>query len=152
MGLMDTVLGDLMERTMFISQKEIWFYVFSDMKFKTKVLDFVRIDQLFEQGVNEDDQVIGTYSIITETVYNPEKVAGTHYTLKDTGDFYKSFMMQVLPDGIIINADGIKEDGTDLLEKFTNKILGLTDESKIKLIKELKEKYYTESLRLLRGY
>jgi hypothetical protein len=152
MGLMDTVLGDLMERTMFISQKEIWFYVFSDMKFKTKVLDFVRIDQLFEQGVNEDDQVIGTYSIITETVYNPEKVAGTHYTLKDTGDFYKSFMMQVLPDGIIINADGIKDDGTDLLERFTNKILGLTDESKIKLIKELKEKYYTESLRLLRGY
>ena len=149
---MDTVLGDLMERTMFISQKEIWFYVFSDMKFKTKVLDFVRIDQLFEQGVNEDDQVIGTYSIITETVYNPEKVAGTPYTLKDTGDFYKSFMMQVLPDGIIINADGIKDDGTDLLERFTNKILGLTDESKIKLIKELKEKYYTESLRLLRGY
>ena len=149
---MDTVLGDLMERTMFISQKEIWFYVFSDMKFKTKVLDFVRIDQLFEQGVNEDDQVIGTYSIITETVYNPEKVAGTHYTLKDTGDFYKSFMMEVLPDGIIINADGIKDDGTDLLERFTNKILGLTDESKIKLIKELKEKYYTESLRLLRGY
>jgi hypothetical protein len=61
-------------------------------------------------------------------------------------------MMQVLPDGIIINADGIKDDGTDLLERFTNKILGLTDESKIKLIKELKEKYYTESLRLLRGY
>ena len=149
---MDTVLGDLMERTMAVSQREIWFYVFSDMKFKTKVLDFIRIDQLFEQGVNEDDKVIGTYSIITETVYNPAKVAGTHYTLKDTGDFYKSFMMQVLPDGIIINADGIKDDGTDLLERFTNKILGLTDESKIKLIKELKEKYYTESLRLLRAY
>jgi hypothetical protein len=152
MGLMDTVLGDLMERTMHISQREIWFYVFSDMKFKTKVLDFIRIDQLFEQGVNEDDQVIGRYSIVTETVYNPEKVAGSPYTLKDTGDFYKSFMMEVLPDGIIINADGIKDDGTDLLERFTNKILGLTDESKIKLIKELKEKYYTESLRLLRGY
>jgi hypothetical protein len=152
MGLMDTVLGDLMERTMHISQREIWFYVFSDMKFKTKVLDFIRIDQLFEQGVNEDDQVIGRYSIVTETVYNPEKVAGSPYTLKDTGDFYKSFMMQVLPDGIIINADGIKDDGTDLLERFTDKILGLTDESKIKLIKELKEKYYTESLRLLRGY
>jgi hypothetical protein len=152
MGLMDTVLGDLMERTMHISQREIWFYVFSDMKFKTKVLDFIRIDQLFEQGVNEDDQVIGRYSIITETVYNPEKVAGSPYTLKDTGDFYKSFMMEVLPDGIIINADGIKDDGTDLLERFTDKILGLTDESKIKLIKELKEKYYTESLRLLRGY
>jgi hypothetical protein len=152
MGLMDTVLGDLMERSKALSQREIWFYVFSDMKFKTKVLDFIRIDQLFEQGVNEDDQVIGRYSIVTETVYNPEKVAGSPYTLKDPGDFYKSFMMEVLPDGIIINADGIKDDGTDLLERFTDKILGLTDESKIKLIKELKEKYYTESLRLLRGY
>ena len=149
---MDTVLGDLMERSKALSQREIWFYVFSDMKFKTKVLDFIRIDQLFEQGVNEDDQVIGRYSEITEMVYNPEKVAGSPYTLKDSGDFYKSFMMEVLPDGIIINADGIKDDGTDLLERFTNKILGLTDESKIKLIKELKEKYYTESLRLLRGY
>ena len=152
MGLMDTVLGDLMERSKALSQREIWFYVFSDMKFKTKVLDFIRIDQLFEQGVNEDDQVIGRYSVITEMVYNPEKVAGSPYTLKDSGDFYKSFMMEVLPDGIIINADGIKDDGTDLLERFTDKILGLTDESKIKLIKELKEKYYTESLRLLRGY
>ena len=152
MGLMDTVLGDLMERSKALSQREIWFYVFSDTKFKTKVLDFIRIDQLFEQGVNEDDQVIGRYSIVTETVYNPEKVAGSPYTLKDSGDFYKSFMMEVLPDGIIINADGIKDDGTDLLERFTDKILGLTDESKIKLIKELKEKYYTESLRLLRGY
>ncbi len=152
MGLMDTVLGDLMERSKALSQREIWFYVFSDMKFKTKVLDFIRIDQLFEQGVNEDNLVIGVYSLRTQMEFNPEKVANTPYTLKDTGDFYKSFMMEVLPDGIIINADGIKDDGTDLLERFTDKILGLTDESKIKLIKELKEKYYTESLRLLRGY
>lgn len=152
MGLTDTVLGNLMERTLYISQREIWLYVFQDTTFKNEVLDFIRIDQLFEQGVNEDGQVIGTYSIVTETVYNPEKVAGSHYTLRDTGDFYRSFMMQVLPDGIIVDANGVKEDGTDLLQKFTDKILGLTDESKIKLIEKIKEKYYIESLRLLRGY
>jgi len=151
MGLMDTVLGDLMERTMHISQKEIWFYVFYDTKFKTEVLDFIRIDQLFEQGVDEYDKVIGRYSIITETQYNSSKVAGTPYTLYDSGDFYRSFMLEVVPDGIIINADGLKEDGTDLLEKFTNKILGLTDESKIKLIEKVKAKYYEAILRLLRG-
>jgi len=140
-----------MERTMHISQKEIWFYVFYDTKFKTEVLDFIRIDQLFEQGVNEDDEVIGTYSLRTQMEFNPEKVANTPYTLKDTGDFYRSFMLEVLPDGIIINADGLKDDGTDLLEKFTDKILGLTDESKIKLIKKVKDKYYETTLRLLRG-
>lgn len=151
MGLMDTVLGDLMERTMHISQKEIWFYVFYDTKFKTEVLDFIRIDQLFEQGVNEDNEVIGTYSLRTQMEFNPEKVANTPYTLKDTGDFYRSFMLEVVPDGIIINADGIKDDGTDLLKRFTDKILGLTDESKIKLIEKVKAKYYETTLRLLRG-
>lgn len=148
---MDTVLGDLMERTMHISQKEIWFYVFYDTKFKTEVLDFIRIDQLFEQGVNEDNEVIGTYSLRTQMEFNPEKVANTPYTLKDTGDFYRSFMLEVVPDGIIINADGIKDDGTDLLKRFTDKILGLTDESKIKLIEKVKAKYYETTLRLLRG-
>jgi hypothetical protein len=148
---MDTVLGDLMERTMHISQKEIWFYVFYDTKFKTEVLDFIRIDQLFEQGVNEDNEVIGTYSLRTQMEFNPEKVANTPYTLKDTGDFYRSFMLEVVPDGIIINADGIKDDGTDLLQRFTDKILGLTDESKIKLIEKVKAKYYETTLRLLRG-
>ena len=148
---MDTVLGDLMERTMHISQKEIWFYVFYDTKFKNEVLDFIRIDQLFEQGVNEDNEVIGTYSLRTQMEFNPEKVANTPYTLKDTGDFYRSFMLEVVPDGIIINADGIKDDGTDLLQRFTDKILGLTDESKIKLIEKVKAKYYETTLRLLRG-
>ena len=148
---MDTVLGDLMERTMHISQKEIWFYVFYDTKFKTEVLNFIRIDQLFEQGVNEDNEVIGTYSLRTQMEFNPEKVANTPYTLFDTGDFYRSFMLEVVPDGIIINADGIKDDGTDLLQRFTDKILGLTDESKIKLIEKVKAKYYETTLRLLRG-
>jgi hypothetical protein len=148
---MDTVLGDLMERTMHISQKEIWFYVFYDTKFKNEVLDFIRIDQLFEQGINEDNEVIGTYSLRTQMEFNPEKVANTPYTLKDTGDFYRSFMLEVVPDGIIINADGIKDDGTDLLQRFTDKILGLTDESKIKLIEKVKAKYYETTLRLLRG-
>jgi len=152
MGLTNTVLGDLMERTTHISHREVWYYVFQDMAFKQKVLDWIRIDQLFEQGVNEDDKVIGTYSIVTETVYNPNKIAGSHYTLFDTGDFYRSFMLEVVGDGIIINADGLKDDGTDLLEKFTNKILGLNEESKAKFIEEIKERYNTEALRLLRGY
>jgi hypothetical protein len=150
MGLMDTVLGDLMERTMHISQKEIWFYVFYDTKFKTKVLDFVRIDQLFEQGINENGYVIGTYALVTEKFYDASKKFNTPYTLYDDGDFYRSFMLEVLPDAIVIDADGVKES-VDLLEKFTDKILGLTDESKIKLILELKAKYYETTLRLLRG-
>lgn len=61
----------------------------------------------FRTKVNEDDQIIGRYSVITQMEFNPEKVANTPIH-KDSGDFYKSFMMEVLPDGIIINADGIR--------------------------------------------
>jgi len=152
MGLMNTSLGDLMERTMHISHREVWFYVFQDAAFKQKVLDWIRIDQLFEQGTDEKGQVIGYYSIITEMVYNPDKIAGTHYTLKDTGDFYKSFYIEVLGDAIVIDADPIKSDGTNLFERYGEGIIGLDEESKTKLIEEIKQRYYTEALRLLRGY
>jgi len=149
---MNTALGDLMDRTMHISHREIWFYVFQDLAFKQKVLDWVRIDQLFEQGTDEKGQVIGYYSEVTEMVYNPDKIAGTPYTLKDTGDFYKSFMIEVLADSFIIDADPIKSDGTNLFERYGDGIIGLDEESKKKLINEIKERYYTEALRLLRGY
>lgn len=152
MSLMNTSLGDLMERTIHISHREVWFYVFQDSAFKQKVLDWIRIDQLFEQGTDEKGQVIGYYSIITEMVYNPDKIAGTHYTLKDTGDFYKSFYIEVLGDAIVIDADPIKSDGTNLFEKYGEGIIGLDEESKTKLIEEIKQRYYTEALRLLRGY
>jgi hypothetical protein len=51
-----------------------------------------------------------------------------HVDLYDTGDFYESFTVKVLPDGLLIQADTIK-DGDDLRQRWGPEILGLNDES-----------------------
>lgn len=129
------------------SQKAIWVKVLQDAKFKDWILNLVRQDQLFDQGIDEDNDVIGYYSEWTEMM-NPKKVAGTHYTLFDTGEFYKSFTLTVGKNYFEIDADPIKknDDGevTNLFYQFSTSILGLTDDSKDKLAQQLITRYIIE--------
>jgi hypothetical protein len=134
------------------SQKDIWFRVLRDQKFKEWILDLVRQDQLFKEGVDEDNDVIGYYSEWTEMM-NPKKVAGTHYTLFDTGEFYKSFILRVGKNYFEIDADPLKtnENGetTNLFYKYSESILGLTEESKDKLARELIRRFAIEVRRVV---
>ena len=128
-------------------QQDIWIKVLQDQKFKEWILNLVRQDQLFDQGVDEDNEVIGYYSEWTEMV-NPEKIAGTHYTLFDTGEFYKSFILRVGKNYFEIDADPLKKDDngetTNLFYKYSESILGLTEESKEKLARELIRRFLVE--------
>jgi len=54
-------------------------------------------------------------------------------TLRDTGDFYRSFDVTIEKDGFIITSDSLK-DGIDLTERWSEDIVGLTDMSKEALI------------------
>jgi hypothetical protein len=87
--------------------------------------------QLFNEGVNSLDKIIGRYSIFTEA-RNPLKKAGSPYTLKDKGDFYRGFNILVTNDAVIFNSSDPK---TQMLESnYGTEIFGLTDTSKIKYI------------------
>jgi hypothetical protein len=102
------------------------------------ILDLNRINQLYDKGEDIKGDVIGEYSGFTEEITKGRKKAGTHYTLYDTGDFYKSFDVNVYSDdSFTIEADSIKEDGTDLARKFGNGILGLSSDSKNKLVNKI---------------
>ena len=129
------------------SQNAIWVKVLSNQNFKTWILDLVRQDQLFKEGIDEDNEVIGYYSEWTEMM-NPKKVAGTHYTLFDSGEFYGSFELRVGKNYFEIDADPIKTDDngetTNLFYKYSEAILGLTEQSKDKLAQELIRRYITE--------
>jgi hypothetical protein len=80
--------------------------------------------------VSEENVVIGYYSPYTESI-NPNKKAGSHYTLLYTGDFFETFRIDVGETFFIINASGDKPDGTDIVYKFgeaaRSNILGLTE-------------------------
>jgi hypothetical protein len=72
---------------------------------------------------------------------NPEKLAGTHYTLYDEGDFYRSMYVSVFPDRIEINADPVKSPEDNLFELYGTGIIGLTQENLAKLRERIKLKY-----------
>lgn len=136
-------LGDLLKRTKLLFDSIAWFESF-DTQLKNKILDWIRNDQL-QKGIDEDGDIMGLYSEWTEMI-NPEKVAGTPYTLKDTGAFYKSLFIDVLTNFFVIDGDGLKKDQetgivTDLFKWLGEGIVGLTEENSDKLADELKIKY-----------
>lgn len=153
-NFLNTKIGERLKKAKTITHSEVWRMVFSDASFRKMILDWVRYDQLFEKGVDERDRVIGVYSPWTELI-NPKKVAGTPFTLYDTGEFYSSFYLIVTNDSFIIDADPIKVDEngdvTDLFKEYGDGIVGLNQESRVKLANEMAKRYATIYRRLLFG-
>ena len=147
-------VGETLKKARTITHSEIWRMVFDDSGFRKQLLDWVRYDQLFEKGVDEDNEIIGFYSEWTELL-NPSKVAGTPYTLYDTGEFYSSFYLVVTNDSFIIDADPIKTDEngdvTNLFNEYGEGIVGLNEESRAKLAEEISKRYAQIYRRLLFG-
>ena len=134
---MDTLIGVKLRKALRLSSSLAWYEAFDQQLIKM-ILNWIQQDQL-QKGIDEDGDIIGLYSEWTELI-NPEKIAGTPYTLEDTGDFYKSMYIVVLNDSIVIEADPIK--GTDnLFYKYGEGIIGLTEENMDKLREEVKKKY-----------
>ena len=105
----------------------------NNYEIKTQIADWIKNDQLRNQGVDGDGNVIGYYSYVTSRI-NPSKEFNSPYTLEDTGEFYRSILVVVYLDSILINADSQKMEDQ---EWWSNKILELTDEN----IENLREKY-----------
>jgi hypothetical protein len=151
-SLKETSLGNFINHFSLLSGDLVWLRVFQNEPFKRWIMDLVRQDQLFKHGIDEDGDVIGEYSEATEMM-NPQKLAGTHYTLFDTGDFYNSFVIFVGNQYFEIEADTVKMESENwwVINSITkNAILGLTDENKTKLAFEVKKRYIKEA-RLLLG-
>jgi hypothetical protein len=150
---MNTKLGELLNRTRTIGFEYIWRKVFSDERLKRQIILWIQNDQL-QKGIDEDGDILGLYSDFTEFI-NPEKIAGTPYTLKDTGDFYNSMFITVYADSFIVDADAIKVDDsgeqTDLFKKFGDGIVGLTKENKQKLADEIKKRFQIKTSKALHG-
>jgi len=95
------------------------------------IIDLNTEEQLF-QGIDSqgrelaDIDVGGPYAPITVAIKRTEGQPFDRVTLKDTGDFYKSFDVVPLKDGFEIVADTIKE-GQNLEDRWGSDIIGLTE-------------------------
>ena len=124
-------------------------------EFTKLIIELNTIEQLYEEGVDSLGVSLGQYS--AATIEGTSSFAGRaerglrfdHITLFDTGDFYKSWKVDVRSDDdsfFIIDANPIKED-TNLFVEWGVDVLGLTEESmtilnnklRVELTKEIKK-------------
>lgn len=150
---MDTILGTKLKQFATMNDDYLWYKVCNDTQFRLWILDTIRQDQLFKQGIDGDGDVLGYYSAFTEML-NPQKRAGTHYTLFDSGDFYRSMVVYVGKKMLEIDADPIKTDARtgeteNLFYKYGENIIALTSENMDILRQKIKEGYQRELRNIL---
>lgn len=118
-----------------LSEGLVWFETFrSDTVFKKQILDWIRFDQLRDEGVDGNNEFIGFYSYATEVISGGNKQEGDPYTLEDTGAFYRSLFIVASVDFFTIDGDTSKMNNQ---EWYTDEILGLTE----KVMDKLRDEY-----------
>ena len=110
-------------------------------------------EQLFELGQDESGALLenigGDYATKTKLYKRQQGQPIDRVTLKDTGEFYRSFRAEVQYNGdIIITANTIKE-GEDLQQRWGKGILGLNKQSKEKLQNEIRDDIIREVRQIL---
>lgn len=110
-------------------------------KNKSEITDLNTQGQLIK-GLDSEGDTFGLYRSVGYSLFK-DQLAGRQASfgvvdLRLTGDFYKTFFVTAKDndDFFIIDANTIKDE-TDLAKKYGEDIIGLTDESKDKLLELL---------------
>jgi hypothetical protein len=135
-------LYQVIDNVLKLDSTKVGIEIYGESEVQRFIIDLNRIEQLFKKGVDSDNKPIGYYSEVTDIFTQGQsfsfeglsstKRAGNHYTLLDTGYFYRSFQVHLTGTGFIIEADDEKED-TYLTDRYGLEILGLSDLSKDEL-------------------
>lgn len=140
----ETAIDLHLRKTKLLIDSVAWFDS-HDTELKRTLINLIQIKQLKEKGVDMFNEVIGYYSEVTEMI-NPQKQAGTPYTLEDTGAFYRSMFIIVLKDSIVVDADYTKMEDQDW---WSENILGLTEENLLLYAEMVKKNYIRYARRIL---
>ena len=148
-NVMNTEIGTPLRRTKLLFDATIWFDSV-DSNVKRMILHWIQNDQLREKGVDEDGDVIGWYSQLTQILSGGKKKFMDHYTLEDTGEFFRQMFVVTLNDSMVIDSDGAdKSNGDNLFTKYGDGIIGLEDENMEKLVAILKINYVRNTRKVL---
>lgn len=87
----------------------------------------------WKNGLDAHGVILGLYSRATEVI-NPNKIAGTPFTLFDTGDFYEqTHLFGNLKDSdLLFNFDSSGTNTAALITRLGERIFGLQDSNKDK--------------------
>lgn len=101
-------------------------------QFEAEILDMNTDEQLLDEGIGSDDKkIVPIYRPKTITIKKQKGQTTKHVTLKDTGDFHRSFFINWSDTHFTISADDVKT--LKLEKKYGVQMYGLTPESLDKL-------------------
>lgn len=112
---------------------------------KKFIVDLNTLGQLYEKGIdswgeNIQPEGYSIYTIEGTSKYKGKKAKNQRYdhvTLNDTGEFYKSFEVNIYDDySFTIKANDDKQ-GTELTKIYGNEIVGLGTENESKLMDKI---------------
>jgi hypothetical protein len=130
-------LINLSKKVKSLKTAQMWFATWeSSGDLRKFLIDLIQKNQL-QKGENMFGDNIGFYSRMTEIISQGRKKEGDPFTLEDTGDFYESFFVKPFLDFVEISAEGRKKD-EDILEKYGETVIGVSEESISLLILEIK--------------
>lgn len=107
------------------------FYIRKALEQNQQKIVEANVEQLYEYGINSLGIRIDTYQPYTPYTVRIKQEKGQPYdrvTLRDTGDFQKSFEVVFEPIGFYITATDYKTQ--DLIDKYGAKIFGLIKENR----------------------
>jgi hypothetical protein len=126
-------IKDLCKQFIGLSIDEIAYKVATRQDFQQEVIRINTQLQLYDKGQDSEGTLLsaigGSYSPVTIEIKRAKGQPFDRVTLKDTGDFYKSFRVIPFKGGFEITADPIK-DNTNLFKEWGEDIIGIQDENK----------------------
>lgn len=123
--LMKTILGDVIRKAQKVTADKLWLKAMDDeMMRKMKILNVH--DQLDKKGVYADGTPTPDYAPITVQIKRSEGAIWQHMNFNDTGETRASIKYSPIKGGIKITLN----DRYDLLNTYSEEIIGLTQENK----------------------
>lgn len=134
-----------------IDEGMFWIEVISGKQTRKYIVK-LNTDQMRYEFVNSEgvplSNIGGLYSI--NTVKRGKKSSRENVDLYDTGEFHESFKVKnINKKGFEIISDPVKDDGSNLLDRWGDELEGLTFESIDKLVLFLVPLYQQKLLRKL---
>lgn len=106
------------------------------IKMEKKIIDLVRIDQLYDKGIDgKGKKIKPEYTNYTVAVKKIKGDVSNHVTLHDTGDLYDSFITDYGSYELYLFPTDKKKD--ELLNKYGGSIFDMTIDNKFKLNYEM---------------
>ena len=124
-----------------LTDEKLWRFALNDRFTQDEIIRLNTIDQLFDEGIDSLGESLGVYQPFTIALKQKNGQPTDRVTLKDTGDFYKSFVVIVNADSFDIDADDFSKYDRPLFEVYGEDVAGLTDFNKQRIKEVILVKY-----------